>query len=152
MQTFLPFDGFVISAKCLDTKRLGKQRVEVLQLLNALAIGPKQTYDTANGPRVRTTPWYNHPAARMWKGHEFVLIAYGVEICLEWRRRGYNDTCLEKIISFSEEFKDHHTPPKWLGNDEFHASHRSNLLRKNPDWYGQFDWSEPDNLEYVWPK
>ena len=34
MQTFLPYADFAQSAKVLDMKRLGKQRVEVLQLLN----------------------------------------------------------------------------------------------------------------------
>jgi hypothetical protein len=41
--------------------------------------------------------------------------------------------------------------PPWLGDEAFHASHRSNLLRKNPEWYGQFGWTEPDDLPYVWP-
>lgn len=38
MQTFLPYPSFVESAKCLDRQRLGKQRVEVLQLLKALLV------------------------------------------------------------------------------------------------------------------
>ena len=33
MQTFLPHRDFEQSAKCLDMKRLGKQRVEAYQLL-----------------------------------------------------------------------------------------------------------------------
>jgi len=41
--------------------------------------------------------------------------------------------------------------PLWLGNEELHASHRSNLLRKAPLWYGQFGWTEPDDLPYIWP-
>ena len=36
MQTFLPYRDFYQSAKVLDQKRLGKQRVEVLQLLNSI--------------------------------------------------------------------------------------------------------------------
>lgn len=36
MQTFLPYKSFEQSAACLDNKRLGKQRVEVLQILKAL--------------------------------------------------------------------------------------------------------------------
>ena len=35
MQTFLPTSNFAESAKYLDYRRLGKQRVEVLQLLNS---------------------------------------------------------------------------------------------------------------------
>lgn len=41
--------------------------------------------------------------------------------------------------------------PKWLGNDKFHASHRSNLLRKKPEYYSSFGWKESDNLPYIWP-
>ena len=36
MQTFLPYPDFKKSASCLDYKRLGKQRVEGLQILNAI--------------------------------------------------------------------------------------------------------------------
>ena len=36
MQTFLPYDDFVLSLDCLDYRRLGKQRVESMQLLNAM--------------------------------------------------------------------------------------------------------------------
>ena len=34
---------------------------------------------------------------------------------------------------------------------KIHASHRSNLLRKDPEFYGKYGWTEPDNLEYIWP-
>jgi hypothetical protein len=43
------------------------------------------------------------------------------------------------------------TLPHWLGREDFHASHRSNLIRKDPIWYGQFGWTEPNNIEYIWP-
>ena len=36
MQTFLPHKDFSISASMLDNKRLGKQRVEALQIYNVL--------------------------------------------------------------------------------------------------------------------
>ena len=36
MQTFLPYPDFTQSAKTLDYRRLGKQRVEAWQILNAL--------------------------------------------------------------------------------------------------------------------
>src|SRR3546814_11842397 len=40
--------------------------------------------------------------------------------------------------------------PPWLGNAAFHASHRSNLLRKDPGFYGRYGWPEPPDLPYVW--
>lgn len=133
MQTFLPYKSFVETAKCLDWRRLGKQRVEALQLLNALRDGGG---------------WINHPATKMWRDHSNALIEYGVVICDEWIARGFEDTCRAKILA-------HKTGdavlPSWLGDSAFHASHRSNLLRKDSKWYGQFGWTEPSDLPYVWP-
>lgn len=136
VQTFLPDSSFETSAKILDYRRLGKQRVETLQLLKALS-GEK-------------AGWSNHPAAKMWKGHTNALVLYGVAMCNEWIGRGYKDTCLEKIkLYWREELSADY--PEWMSNEDFFASHRSNLLRKNPDYYSSFGWSEPDTLEYVWP-
>jgi hypothetical protein len=127
----------------LDDKRLGKQRVETIQILNAL-IKPG-----ING-------WRNHPAVKMWRGHELALCNYGIWVCFAWVQRGFKDSCYGKIQQIAYDYiKEHpnvyaHEPP-WLGNEELHASHRANLLRKDPDWYGQFGWTEDPTLPYVWP-
>ena len=84
----------------------------------------------------------------MWRGYTNSLILYGFAICKEWQSRGYSDTCYVKLAKLYGIHKDL-TMPSFP--DAFHASHRSNLLRKDPDWYGQFGWTEPNNLEYVWP-
>ena len=138
MQTFLPYVSFVESARCLDRARLGKQRVECLQLLNAL-LNPG------------TSRWENHPAALMWKGHEGLLAMYGIAICSEWKNRGYNDSCMAKIEGILETHKLNNSTPSWLGDKRLHSSHRSNLLRKDPEWYGKFAWEESPNMEYWWP-
>lgn len=135
MQTFLPYANFQASAKALDNKRLGKQRVEVLQILRALTGQSKG--------------WTNHPATRMWAGYEDALVIYGIEICLEWRRRGFNDTCLEKIAAFySGNGPD---APVWVGDPKVHIAHQSNLRRKDPEFYGPMFPGVPDDLPYVWP-
>ena len=36
MQTFLPYPNFKRTAKVLDYRRLGKQRVEGMQIINAI--------------------------------------------------------------------------------------------------------------------
>ena len=41
--------------------------------------------------------------------------------------------------------------PHWLGDDTFHSAHRSNLLRKDKEFYSQYLWAESDNMEYYWP-
>jgi len=134
MQTFLPYPSFAQSAQCLDRQRLGKQRVEALQLLKAL-----------NG---ETKGWVNHPCVKMWKGYEECLILYGLVICQEWGNRGYKDTCLAKILAYRKDGS--FTWPSWLGHKAFHDSHKSNLLRKDPVHYSQFGWDVPNNLPYVW--
>lgn len=102
----------------------------------------------------KPSSWISHPATRMWRDHEVALCWYAIAICREWRRRGYKDSLLPQ---FEEAFgrichRDTKiTDPNWLGWDSFHASHRSNLLRKNREWYSQFGWTEPSDLEYVWP-
>lgn len=137
MQTFLPYPNFDESARVLDRQRLGKQRVEVLQILRALL--------------VPGSGWANHPTVRMWVGHEDSLVGYGTAVCVQWKRRGYRDSCLDKMLEFDVSPSAYRGRPSWLGDPAFHASHRSNLLRKNPGWYGRFGWSEPDDLPYVWP-
>lgn len=139
MQTFLPYPDFAESARVLDRQRLGKQRVENLQIMKALV--------TEEG-------WVNHPATKMWVGYEHALLLYQTAICDEWVRiRGYKDTCYEKtlLLLFDKGYGITYEMPKWLGDETFHLSHQSNLLRKNPEWYGQFFQGVPDNLEYVWP-
>lgn len=136
MQTFLPYQDFKQSAEALDYRRLGKQRVETWQLIRAI-----------NG---ETRGWRNHPAAIMWRDNIPALAVYGAEMCKEWIRRGYNDTMLERfelIISQSNNFE----MPSWLGDPEFHESHRSNLIRKFPEHY-KLLWPEmTDDKPYVWP-
>lgn len=142
MQTFLPYADFAQSAACLDRQRLGKQRVEVLQLLRALL--------------VPGSGWANHPAAKMWVGYVPVLVAYGCAICDEWTGRGYVDTCKDKMIDLMvsglpNDLDGGWPVPSWLGDPAFHAAHRSNLLRKDPKHYGKFGWTEANDLPYIWP-
>jgi Pyrimidine dimer DNA glycosylase len=41
MQTFLPYSDITESLRVLDDKRLGKQRVETFQIINAITGRPK---------------------------------------------------------------------------------------------------------------
>lgn len=139
MQTFLVSPDFAAAAYFLDDKRLGKQRVEVIQILKALA-----------GDYAETGAWENHPATRMWRGHERCLASYGLTICDEWKRRGFNDTCYEKIAKLAHRFPlTSAMPPEWLGDEEFHKSHQHQLYRKDPEFYAIF--STVEEREYVWP-
>jgi hypothetical protein len=96
-----------------------------------------------------TKGWRHHPAVKMWRGYEASLLDYGLAMCAEWDSRGYADTVREKLAAHRRE--NPVQAPPWLGDPAVHASHRSNLLRKNPEFYGRYGWSEPPDLPYVWP-
>ncbi len=146
MQTFLPFADFAASAAVLDDRRLGKQRVEALQVARGLV---REGYG-----------WRHHPAVKMWRGHHEALARYGLDVCAEWIRRGHADTCAVKIAEelavpaprHQDELAAAGLLPPWLGDDAFHRSHRSALLRKWPEWYGPVFAGVPDDLPYVWPE
>ncbi len=150
MQTFLPYPDFLASARVLDQKRLGKQRVEAIQVLRGL------TWPTYG--------WRNHPAVKMWAGYEEALVRYGLDVCAVWCEPGRADTCAATLttdlaaacgitrVRTQAELAEAGELPPWLGRDDLHRSHRSSLLRKDPAHYRPvFGDNETDDLEYVWP-
>ena len=92
----------------------------------------------------------------MWKGYELALLNYGIYICEEWKLRGYKDTMLLRFlkewIKIPSQYLYFLILPKWLRNKKFHASMRSNLLRKDKKYYSKFGWKEKNNLPYYWIK
>jgi len=134
MQTFLPYADFAKSAACLDRQRLGKQRVECKQILQAL---------------VSDTRWSAHPAVRMWRGHAGVLIQYYDAIVLEWVKRGYKHVM--ELPQLPERYYRQTTPPYWLGKYVFHAAHRATLLCKNEEHYAAYFSGTFPKYEYAWP-
>ncbi|MGW6686247.1 MSMEG_6728 family protein [Streptomyces sp. NPDC054961] len=150
MQTFLPFPSFDASAAVLDVRRLGKQRVEAVQVLRGLV--------------VPGYGWRRHPAVRMWAGYEEALVRYGLEICGVWTAEGRADTCAATLVRdfgawpsggwprTQEQLAAAGDLPPWLGAADFHRSHRSALVRKDPDFYRERFPGVPDDLPYVWPR
>jgi hypothetical protein len=149
MQTFLPYPDFRETAGVLDGRRLGKQRVEAIQVLRALTVAGYG--------------WRRHPAAAMWAGYEEALTRYGLEVCGVWTETGRRDTCaatlrtdlardtgISDVRSQAELAAAGELPP-WLGAADFHRSHRSALLRKDPEHYGRWFAGDPVDLPYVWP-
>lgn len=148
MQTFLPYADFRASAEALDERRLGKQRVEALQVFRALT---RSAYG-----------WKHHPAVRMWAGHEEALVRYGLEVCDVWRARGRADTVADTLardaaeaglltVRSQEALAVAGELPAWLGDDEVHRSHRSKLVQKDPAHYRSRFPDAPEDLDYVWP-
>lgn len=147
MQTFLPSPRFSRSAAVLDLRRLGKQIVEARQI--ALAITPGST-----------SGWQNHPAVRMWRGYPKALFEYAEALQQEWQLRrqtthlaftNMQEDYHDRGLLLSDGGIDFAKSPVWLGDERLHASHRSNLLRKDSEYYGIYGWAEPDNLPYWWP-
>jgi IS30 family transposase len=85
IQTFLPYPDFRASALVLDCRRLGKQRVEALQVLRGLV--------------VPGYGWRRHPAVLMWAGYEEALVRCGLEVCKLWREKGHQDRCAATLIA-----------------------------------------------------
>ncbi len=129
MQTFLPYPDFKKSLQVLDYRRLGKQRVEAYQIIRTIKNGGG---------------WQNHPAVKMWRGHVNALKLYYNLSLMEWISRGYKNR-MEKMTIHGRIVY-----PPWFGDEKFHAAHRSNLLRKDPAYYGEFHWREKPDLPYMW--
>jgi len=134
MQTFLPVADFAECARMLDNRRLWKQVLEA-----------ECIYELNMGFGSPTSPWRNHPAVRMWKGHERALASYICAMKCECRRRGIGN------IGDIEPDTDEVEMPRWIGDERLHTSHRANLLRKKPEHYGRFGWDEEPYHGYWWP-
>ena len=146
MQVFLPYPDFKQSVQCLDKSRLGNQIWRECKTI-------------MNGG------WANHPASKMWKYHKHALALYMWEGTTELLRRGQiGMTPAKKLSRYLIDMFPHPSNPKWfnrnaelppfIGNAQFHKSHRLNLLFKDPEWYSKF-FTERIPLtkpEYIWPK
>lgn len=162
MQTFVPCVDFLDCANSLDRQRLGKQRVECYQILNSL-------FGFSKG-------WRNHPATRMWEENVDALAVYSLVCCSTWVRRGFEDSCYNKIVSVMQLGGSKIDPitecarhicgqigtysacacfdiplPSWWGGP-IHESHRKSLKSRLPEWYNQFAWYEEASEDPLyWP-
>ena len=145
MQTFLPYSDFAESARVLNHKRLGKQRVESIQVVRALT---REQHG-----------WRHHPA--VWRGYEEALGRYGLTMARTWTELGFADTCAATLradlseagvrgIRSQADLAAAGALPPWLGDKSLHRSHESALVRKDPAFYRPLFPGVPDDLEYVW--
>jgi hypothetical protein len=161
MQTFVPLFGSTDTAQVLDRARLNKQALEGWQILmNLVQLDPQGNHRVSKG-------WSNHPAVKMWRGHEGALVSYILKMVMEWEKRGYKSTIgLKTLTTYFQAVKlgritkESHRYPAWMKDRELFAqissSHRTALLSKDYEWYSQFSWPEddgkrPDTYTYVWP-
>ena len=145
MQTFLPLPSFLESGRALDPARRRNQRNECKVILKTLLGRYPRT------KKGRPGGWPHHPAVKMWKGYESALCHYALAVCEACVEDGW--TAGDLTPFFREELDElgEGPAPPWLGFEPFHQSHRSNLIRKDPDYY-LVKWPfTPRDLPYVWP-
>jgi hypothetical protein len=80
----------------------------------------------------------------MWRNNVPALKKYLNCAIEEWVERGFKNTMDFEDIDEEVEM------PEWFGNEKFHSSHRANLLKKEPEFYSQYRWSEDPSNPYVW--
>lgn len=156
MQTFLPDTTFKACAEVLDTRRLNKQRIECLQIYNACTGIRHKADGTEVGPAMG---WKQHPAVRMWKGHEAMLCLYAYFMCAECNARGIADNHNLKQF-FSDRMNRHEFKvPRWWYNlaerGKIIYSHQCNLIRKDFNYYSprfpRVPSSDIFTTNYYWP-
>lgn len=144
MNTFMPFDDFTWSVRCLDDATLDIQREDTLQIMHHLLID--------GGGAIS-----GNPAVKMWEGYERALLAYQQAACHEWSSvRGFEDRIWDSTrLMFLDIVVDPMAtpliPPPWMGNVDFHISHQSNLLRINEAHYRKFFPGITKDHPYMWP-
>jgi len=111
--------------KCLDNKRLGKQRVEGIQIRRALA------------GKYKRGAWVRHPAVLMWKGYENYLDNYIILACQEWRDRGFMDSVERDLCQeFNTQYNFGIGMPPFV-TPRLVSTHRANLYIKDPSHYSE---------------
>jgi hypothetical protein len=153
MQTFMPYKDYEKTARSLDNKRLNKQILECYQVLNVLS-NPSPT-----------AGWRNHPAVKMWRGHEFALYNYVQIMITEAQSRGIKtDKNSDNIyrLRMQHGFSWGMGNPSWMSDKQamkrVTATHKANLFKKEPESYPQFfkalssKHNKPccDRCQYYW--
>lgn len=149
MQTFVTFKDWARTAQSLNNKHCGKQRLEALQTMRQLIHGEGG--------------YPHHPVNLMWRGYEYALGVYGMQVSMEWHtHRRFADTI---FFEFKREIEFLRTQnpdvafasPPWRADADVMRSHRSNLVRKEKEgmvpegfYSKKFPGQSPD-WAYLWP-
>lgn len=124
VNTFLVHANYDVSAKMLDNRRLGKQRVEAHMIITTLA---SETDKIKNDGK---KTWINHPATQSWKGHVDSLKLYFNAVVREWVNRGYKNN-----YTYFDVKADSCINPPWTRNPKIHYSMMAQLIQKEPSYY-----------------
>jgi len=132
MEIFHSEETWSLSVLALDDKRLGKQRLECIQILLSLS-GIINIWEI---------PKYihNHPVTLLWKGNEDYLLSYTTACIIEWGNRGYKNTkCISAFHDMRAITGDYPVKgkPSFITAD-FIQSHKIKLYSKNPLFYAKY--------------
>jgi len=134
----MPNIGFFKSLRPLDDARLGKQRQDALKVLKAL-MGEEEMRP--------------HPVLNMWEGYEYTLGVYGMSACSIWKtERKKNENLAFEIHRILEDVPHELAMPPWMEDLDFHRSHRSYLIRRNPGVYEEMWPNTPVDMPLLWPQ
>ncbi len=148
MITYITHIKFGDTARALDDRRLGHQRLEAWQVFDGLTMGREDR---------------SEPVFRMWQGHEFALAVYGMILCNEWLHvRGCADKGFWKFCNAVRDMRNDdpgftYEPPPWFGDRDVMRSHRSTLMRKQAEGlvtgrdYIKMFRGTPRSMPYIWP-
>lgn len=129
---WLPYSDFEKSVACLNTQHLNRQRTNC-QVLAKSFIAPNR--------------WNNNPIFKVWSPY-YEVFQYYHDVCVrEWVSRGWRTSA----VLFEAPKPDKRKLPWFIGVEEFHSSHRANLLRLDPTYRSRMNWGEDPNLPYLWP-
>lgn len=151
IQVWLPLPSFKDSARTLSTSDLKKQRVDVVNLMDAFHEVAESELPRHEQESVRS----DSPLYRMWYGFEMQLCEYGLEVCEEYDRRvGKNGpvdyyAIIARHLDWATGEESDMSKPNWFGDVDIHLSHQAALVRSDPEWYGK--WYRVDtSLQLVW--
>lgn len=118
----------------------------------------KHIFDVVTG---MTSPDGNRPVYKMWSQYEFALGIYGMLMSMEltmnrhvadktfWH---FKDAIAEMKKSFAmEDVSFTYEKPPWFEDTDVLMSHRSNLVRRYPERYGDKWKSVQEDMPYLWP-
>jgi hypothetical protein len=119
VNTFLVHSDYALSARFLDLRRLGKQRLEAHHMIQVL-LGEKKS-------------WINHPATKAWSNHMISLKHYFNCIVREWIRRGCKNSYA--LYDLGDESSLSDVAPPWTKSPRIHYSMMAQLQLKDPTFY-----------------
>lgn len=178
VNTFLVCSNFESSAKELDNRRLGKQRVEAFQLLKILKTleemcvfeglelsdipspdaDPDKTKRKHFVQQMRIAFMKRNPERKRppgWWSHPALLMWIGHRRALEHYLAVHIREWIKRGYKNTMVIPDDHCLktvkfPQWVENTLFHKSHRQSLYKKEQDSYPQFAL-DGTFCDYIWP-